>query len=142
MERSTQFMMTGYAYDDKNSTSNLVNIPGTESGPASLECTLRPERTDARVEFVVKTEKPSDKNWTALDFRPRGWRVVNVPASRCCCPTGQAMPMVTVAPTSQPRRCLSRLPSGMTITSTLPVASCSTCRKPQDSQTGHLRRRA
>lgn len=31
VERSTQFMMTGYAYDDKNSTSNLVNIPGTES---------------------------------------------------------------------------------------------------------------
>jgi len=74
VERSTQFMMTGYAYDDKNSTSNLVNIPGTESGPASLECTLWPERTDARVEFVVKTEKPSDKNWTALDFRPRGSR--------------------------------------------------------------------
>ena len=26
VERSTQFMMTGYAYDDKNSTSNLVNL--------------------------------------------------------------------------------------------------------------------
>ncbi|MFK2763270.1 hypothetical protein ACIXWV_23210 [Bacteroides fragilis] len=40
MERSTQFMMTGYAYDDKNSTSNLVNIPGTESGPPrwSVRC--------------------------------------------------------------------------------------------------------
>lgn len=88
VERSTQFMMTGYAYDDKNSTSNLVNIPGTESGPASLECTLRPERTDARVEFVVKTEKPSDKNWTALDFRPRGWRVVNVPAQSLLLPHG------------------------------------------------------
>ena len=37
VERSTQFMMTGYAYDDKNPMSNLVNIPGTESGSASLE---------------------------------------------------------------------------------------------------------
>ncbi|MEO4806107.1 fimbrial protein [Bacteroides thetaiotaomicron] len=92
VERSTQFMMTGYAYDDKNPTSNLVNIPGTESGSASLECTLRPERTDARVEFVVKTEKPSDKEWTELDFRPRGWRVVNVPAQSLLLPreTGDA----------------------------------------------------
>lgn len=92
VERSTQFMMTGYAYDDKNPTSNLVNIPGTESGSASLECTLRPERTDAKVEFVVKTEKPSSKNWTELDFRPRGWRVVNVPAQSLLLPreTGDA----------------------------------------------------
>ena len=92
IERSSQFMMTGYAYDDAG--SNLINIPGTEDGSSSFECTLRPERTDAKVEFVVKTEIPEDKvgSWTNFDFRPSGWRVVNVPAQSLLLPreTGDA----------------------------------------------------
>ena len=32
--------------------------------------------------------KRQDKNWTALDFRPRGWRVVNVPAQSLLLPHG------------------------------------------------------
>lgn len=92
IERSSQFMMTGYAYDGAG--SNLINIPGTEDGSSSFECTLRPERTDAKVEFVVKTEIPEDKvgSWTNFDFRPSGWRVVNVPAQSVLLPreTGDA----------------------------------------------------
>lgn len=97
VERSTQFMMTGYAYsntDDGTATDDdtLINIPGSESGATTLNCTLRPERADAKVEFVVKTEKPADKQWTNFDFRPRSWRVVNVPAQSMLLPkeTGDA----------------------------------------------------
>lgn len=93
VERSTQFMMTGFAYDDNDSdqTNTVINIPGTESGTASLECTLRPERTDAKVEFVVKTEIPNEhrqgqEQWESLDFRPRSWRVMKVPAQSLLLP--------------------------------------------------------
>ncbi len=93
VERSSQFMMTGYAYDNNNSTT--VTIPGEEGGgTATLECTLRPERTDAKIEFVVKTEIPTDKadKWSDFDFTPRTWRVVNVPAQSMLLPkeTGDA----------------------------------------------------
>ena len=93
VERSSQFMMTGYAYDNNNSTT--VTIPGREGGEtATLECTLRPERTDAKIEFVVKTEIPTDKadKWSDFDFTPRTWRVVNVPAQSMLLPkeTGDA----------------------------------------------------
>lgn len=50
------------------------------------------ERLDAKVEFIVKTEVPADKNWDKFDFRPKGWRVVNVPAQSLVLPreTGDA----------------------------------------------------
>ena len=82
VERSTQFMMTGYAYDNNAPDKTLITIPGSETGTSELACTLKPERTDAKIEFIVKTEIPEDKKglWSNFDFRPESWRVVNVPA--------------------------------------------------------------
>lgn len=85
VERSTQFMMTGYAYDNNapdNTDNTHITIPGSETGESELACTLKPERTDAKIEFIVKTEIPDDKigKWSNFDFRPESWRVVNVPA--------------------------------------------------------------
>ena len=72
LERSSQFIMSGYAVD--GSGNDVFNIPGSESGGiASFECTLKLERLDAKVEFIVKTEVPADKNWDKFDFRPKGW---------------------------------------------------------------------
>ena len=91
LERSSQFIMSGYAVD--GSGNDVFNIPGSESGGiASFECTLKLERLDAKVEFIVKTEVPADKNWDKFDFRPKGWRVVNVPAQSLVLPreTGDA----------------------------------------------------
>lgn len=95
VERSTQFMMTGYAYEDINNPDAIyINIPGSEQGTMPLTCKLAPERTDAKVKFVVKTEIPADKvgKWSEMDFRPRGWKVVNVPAQSMLLPleTGDA----------------------------------------------------
>lgn len=97
VERSTQFMMTGYAYDNNapdNTDNTHITIPGKESGISSLSCTLEPERTDAKIEFIVKTEIPDDKIglWSNFDFRPESWRVVNVPAQSMLLPktTGDA----------------------------------------------------
>ena len=95
VERSTQFMMTGYAYKDINNPDDIyINIPGSEQGTVTLTCKLAPERTDAKVKFVVKTEIPADKvgKWSEMDFRPRGWKVVNVPAQSMLLPkeTGDA----------------------------------------------------
>lgn len=95
VERSTQFMMTGYAYKDINKPDDIyINIPGSEQGTVALTCKLAPERTDAKVKFVVKTEIPADKvdKWSEMDFRPRGWKVVNVPAQSMLLPkeTGDA----------------------------------------------------
>lgn len=95
VERSTQFMMTGYAYKDINNPDDIyINIPGSEQGTVTLTCKLAPERTDAKVQFVVKTEIPADKvgTWSEMDFRPRGWKVVNVPAQSMLLPkeTGDA----------------------------------------------------
>lgn len=98
VERSTQFMMSGYAYTNTpdgqpSEDDTSINIPGAEGDtPATLNCTLRPERADAKVEFIVKTELPADKQWTNFDFRPRSWRVVNVPAQAMLLPqeTGDA----------------------------------------------------
>lgn len=82
VERSTQFMMTGYAYDNNAPDNTHITIPGSETGTSELACTLKPERTDAKIEFIVKTEIPEDKKslWSNFDFRPESWRVVNVPA--------------------------------------------------------------
>lgn len=94
VERSTQFMMTGYAYDNTTPGNTHITIPGKESGISSLSCTLEPERTDAKIEFIVKTEIPDDKIglWSNFDFRPESWRVVNVPAQSMLLPktTGDA----------------------------------------------------
>lgn len=95
VERSTQFMMTGYAYEDINNPDAIyINIPGSEQGTVPLTCKLAPERTDAKVKFVVKTEIPDGKvgTWSEMDFRPRGWKVVNVPAQSMLLPkeTGDA----------------------------------------------------
>ena len=95
VERSTQFMMTGYAYEDVNNPDAIyINIPGSEQGTVELTCELAPERTDAKVKFVVKTEIPADKvgKWSEMDFRPRGWKVVNVPSQSMLLPkeTGDA----------------------------------------------------
>ena len=94
VERSTQFMMTGYAYDNNAPDNTHITIPGSETGTSELACTLKPERTDAKIEFIVKTEIPEDKKglWSNFDFRPESWRVVNVPAQSMLLPqtTGDA----------------------------------------------------
>ena len=94
VERSTQFMMTGYAYDNNDPDKTHITIPGSETGTSELACTLKPERTDAKIEFIVKTEIPEDKKglWSNFDFRPESWRVVNVPAQSMLLPqtTGDA----------------------------------------------------
>ena len=92
LERSSQFIMSGWATDE--SGSDTFNIPGSENSDemATFSCNLRLNRLDAKVEFVVKTEIPDGKAWKDLDFRPKGWRVVNVPAQSLVLPkeTGDA----------------------------------------------------
>ncbi|MEI3155620.1 MAG: fimbrial protein [Odoribacter sp.] len=92
LERSSQFIMSGWATDiDGN---DIFNIPGSENSGeiATFSCNLKLSRLDAKVEFVVKTEIPDGKAWKDLDFRPKGWRVVNVPAQSLVLPkeTGDA----------------------------------------------------
>lgn len=92
LERSSQFIMSGWATDiDGN---DIFNIPGSENSGeiATFSCNLKLSRLDAKVEFVVKTEIPDGKAWKDLDFRPKGWRVVNVPAQSLVMPkeTGDA----------------------------------------------------
>ena len=81
--RSAYFMMTGYAKVKNPAVGadpTLINIPALESGQtATLECTLQLERTDSKVQFVVTSEKPSDKYWTDVSFQPTGWTVKQVP---------------------------------------------------------------
>ena len=83
VERSTQFFMTGYGYrkdsdgnPDKTQTS--ITIPDNLTEEVEVDCILSPRRMDAKVTFNVKTE-PLRDTWTDFDFRPRSWRVVNVP---------------------------------------------------------------
>lgn len=78
IERYAIFMMTGTAKDGEGNTS--VTIPGTESGTATLECTLELERTDAKVKFVVATENPDPTNYKDFSFSPRSWVVKRVPS--------------------------------------------------------------
>ena len=92
LERSSQFIMSGWATDGNDNES--FNIPGSENSGdmATFSCNLKLNRLDAKVEFVVKTEIPDGKAWKDLDFRPKGWRVVNVPAQSLVLPkeTGDA----------------------------------------------------
>ena len=80
VQRGSTFIMTGVAIDktDENN-SEWVQIPGSESGKVQLNCRLRFERTDAKVKFVVKTNK-KESFWEYFSFQPKEWRVCKVPA--------------------------------------------------------------
>lgn len=79
--RGALFMMTGYAKDKNNPDSEVVNIPGGEGSVQTLNATLKLERTDAKVKFVVKTSPnpPTGKQWTEFSFLPKTWTVKRVP---------------------------------------------------------------
>lgn len=79
VSRGGLFMMTGYAKDSEGNT--VVTIPGSESGNVTMESTLKFERTDAKVKFVVTTspKPPEGKTWTNFSFTPRTWEVKQVP---------------------------------------------------------------
>ena len=84
--RGALFMMTGYAKDEAGNTA--IDIAGTESGTATLECTLQLERTDAKIEVKVTSE--ADKStWTDFSFRPQTWRVVQVPMQSLILPADE-----------------------------------------------------
>ena len=80
-ERSTQFFMTGYGYETNSqgnkltSESTSITIPD-DIGQEPIYCLLSPRRMDAKVTFIVT---PDRTKWKELDFKPRTWRVVNVP---------------------------------------------------------------
>ena len=87
--RGAMFMMTGYAEDPEGKTE--VDITGSESGE-TLDCTLKLERTDAKIEVKVNSHVP-DKYidlWTDFSFRPQSWKVVNVPAQSLILPAPDA----------------------------------------------------
>ena len=79
--RGALFMMTGYAKDKNNPDSEVVTIPGGEGSTQTLNATLKLERTDAKVKFVVKTHPnpPTGKEWTEFSFLPKTWKVKRVP---------------------------------------------------------------
>lgn len=79
VSRGGLFMMTGYAKDSEGNT--VVTIPGSESGNVTMESTLKFERTDAKVKFVVTTSPnpPEGKTWTNFSFTPSTWEVKQVP---------------------------------------------------------------
>lgn len=80
VQRGSTFIMTGVAIDKTGeNNSEWVQIPGSESGKVQLNCTLRFERTDAKVKFVVTTNKNED-SWEKFSFQPKEWRVCKVPA--------------------------------------------------------------
>lgn len=76
--RGALFMMTGYAKDKYNPDSDVVTIPGGEGSTQTLNATLKLERTDAKVKFVVKTS-PAETGWTEFSFLPKTWTVKRVP---------------------------------------------------------------
>lgn len=92
--RSAYFMMTGYAKVKnpiEGTNPTLITIPALESGQtATLECTLELERTDSKVQFVVTSEVPDDKNWTEFSFQPTGWTVKQVPRQSLILPKDAA----------------------------------------------------
>lgn len=92
--RSAYFMMTGYAKVKnpiEGTNPTLITIPALESGQtATLECTLELERTDSKVQFVVTSEVPDDKNWTEFSFQPTGWTVKQVPRKSLILPKDAA----------------------------------------------------
>lgn len=82
--RGGVFMMTGYAKDENGNTT--INIPSGENA-SPTGCTLELERTDAKIEFIVKAENPhpgtsldpDETVWTNFTFQPKEWRVLQVP---------------------------------------------------------------
>ena len=78
VQRGSTFVMTGMVIDEEG--NNIIQIPGSESGTSTLSgCELRFERTDAKIEFIVKTE-PANNSWKNFSFQPNSWRVHKVPA--------------------------------------------------------------
>ena len=76
ISRGASFMMTGYGKDNAGNTN--ITISADESGNARVDCTLRLERTDAKVMFFVKSE-PGNPSWTNFTFTPKTWSVMQVP---------------------------------------------------------------
>ncbi len=76
IERGGLFLMTGYALDGNG--SNTINIIGNEQGTSTLDCTLKLERVDAKVE-VKMNAVPKNSTWKSFSFEPKGWRIVSVP---------------------------------------------------------------
>lgn len=81
--RYALFMMTGYAKDDSGNTT--IDIPSQEDG-TPLECTLKLERTDAKITFNVQTEN-IHSDWTDFSFRPTKWTVKQVPQQSLLLPS-------------------------------------------------------
>lgn len=77
IERSSLYLMTGYAKDSEGNTS--IDIISDASGTTNLDCTLELERTDAKVQFDIEAKVPDGKNWSDFTFSPGEWSVVNVP---------------------------------------------------------------
>lgn len=79
--RGALFMMTGYAKDKNSPDSEVVTIPGGEGSTQTLNATLKLERTDAKVKFVVRTSPnpPAGKHWADFSFLPKTWTVKRVP---------------------------------------------------------------
>lgn len=84
IERGALFLMTGFAYDSEGNQS--IDIIGSADSSTELKCTLQLRRTDAKVEVIVTSEKPTDKNWTAFAFEPKTWQVLNVPVKSLLLP--------------------------------------------------------
>lgn len=78
VQRGSTFVMTGFAKN--TSGEEWIQIPGSENSTETLGCTLIFERTDAKIQFIVKTEVPSGSNWNNFSFRPENWQVYQVPA--------------------------------------------------------------
>lgn len=80
-ERSTQFFMTGYGYETDAQGNKLESESTSITIPDNLEqkgiyCILSPRRMDAKVTFNVTLDR---SKWMTLDFKPRTWRVINIP---------------------------------------------------------------
>lgn len=84
IERGALFLMTGFAYNSEGNQS--IDIIGSADSSTELKCTLQLRRTDAKVEVIVTSEKPTDKNWTEFAFEPKTWQVLNVPVKSLLLP--------------------------------------------------------
>ncbi len=78
VQRGSTFIMTGFAKNDAG--EEWVQIPGSEGAVKELKGTLRFERTDAKIEIVVKSEAAQPDDWENFSFQPKEWRVCQVPA--------------------------------------------------------------
>ena len=83
ISRGALFMMTGYGKGNAGSTD--ITISANESGNARVDCTLKLERTDAKVEFLV-TSEAGDHSWSNFTFTPKTWNVMQVPSQSLLLP--------------------------------------------------------